>query len=67
MVYTDEELIKWWKDYSKSAKAELFDRILEALDEKDNYRGMVNDWKRRTENGLDLSPKQIGSLRKWVR
>ena len=67
MIYTDQQLAEWWTGKSKLEKADLFERILNAVDEHDTFRGVINDWKRRAENNMSLSPKQLACLRKWER
>jgi hypothetical protein len=66
MIYSDAELLRWWKDYSESAKRELFDLILEKA-ESTWLRNRVAWIRKRYEAGLPINANEIGTLRKWIR
>jgi hypothetical protein len=73
MLYSDDELKKWWDSKSGFEKTELFELILSVVDTKSDNKSddgiirFVNDLKSRSDRHMSLSPRQISFLRKWHR
>lgn len=65
MIYTDNENLEWWKRISSTEKTEILDRMVDrALSE--NNRGVAMFLRDRWNKTLDLTPRQIASIRKWA-
>ena len=70
MLYGDNELQLWWRRLSESERTELFERAIEAAEQKMRNRDLANFYtslKSQWDLKKSLSPGQLVSLRKWHR
>ncbi len=63
MLYTDDELRRWWEKLSKIEQRDT----LEVMVEKMTGSQMAKNFLDQYERGHPFSPKQLGAIRKWAR
>lgn len=63
MIYTDEELRRWWQGLSKQAQLETLQLMLDRMENSDFALSLIEQYR----GGRALSPKQLAIVRKWYR
>lgn len=63
MLYSDEELKRWWAGLSKQAQLELLAVMLDKMNHSDFAMSLASQYSR----GFSFSPKQLAVIRKWYR
>lgn len=61
MIYTDEELRRWWAGLSKRDQIEL----LATMTVKMEYSAFAQSLSLQYSKGREFSPKQLAAIRKW--
>jgi len=66
MIYSDDELRRWWGLLSKMRINEIFETMIEKA-WSEGAQKFAESLKEQWESGRQLSPKQLQSIRKWDR
>jgi hypothetical protein len=61
MIYSDEELKRWWHGLSETRRVEILARMVDKMDNPDFALSLSNQYAMR----LSFTPKQLASIRKW--
>lgn len=61
MLYTFEELKRWWDSLTTYDKERIFEIIQDDLDYQDFGSSLETLWKK----GIPFTMKQLAALRKW--
>jgi hypothetical protein len=63
MIYSNEELLRWWKGLAKSAQLDLLARMVDRMSDPTFALSLVAQY----ERGKDFTPNQLAAIRKWDR
>jgi len=61
MIYSDDELRRWWKGLTHGDRAE----ILDVIDQRSSARAWVQNLNDTYAGGLEFTPAQLAAMRKW--
>ncbi len=68
MIYSDEELKKWWADLAQSTKSDLIATMVDKMSHSEFALSLANQYADHARGvGCPFSPKQLAAIRKWQR
>jgi murein L,D-transpeptidase YafK len=64
MLYSDKELLNWWKGLARSDQEASLNRMVKRARTYE-YRLFAQDLRKQYDSGKPFSPKQLAIIRKW--
>lgn len=62
MIYTDEQLKRWWSGLSKQDQREILGTMCDKMAHKDFALSLSRQY----QQGKEFSPSQLHHIRKWA-
>lgn len=63
MIYSDEELKRWWAGLGERGRLDVLATMIEKMEHSDFALSLASQYEQRRR---ELSPKQIAAIRKWA-
>lgn len=64
MIYSYDELLRWWHGLAKTTQVEIFQRMI-VKSESDSFRELAMSLRDQWTRGKQMSERQLAILKKW--